>query len=207
MKFNLNLEKVKYLKIVCKDRNDIGHYIKAVAKYIEAREVVACAKFDENLNIATPQDVSLSFICDDGLYKATTQLKSVKKEMPYMIFNLKTPQNLEYQQVREYFRVKMDNNVVLKFEGKTVSCKVYDISANGVRVKLEEKMEIPDNIELDILFSDRCIKTNAQYIRTDDEDGILKASFYYKDISVFDCDILSQKCILKQLEDRRNSLN
>lgn len=206
MKFSINPEKVKYLKIVYKDKNDTEHFTKAVAKHIEDREIVACIKFDDSLNIETPQDISLSFVCNDGLYKATTTLKSVVNAAPYIIFNLKTPENLEYQQIREFFRVKMEGDVILKFEGKTVSSKIYDISANGIRVKIDEDIKIPDNVELDIIFSDKNIKTSAKFVRTDEEDGIIKASFAYQNISELNRDTISQKCILKQLEDKRNSV-
>lgn len=206
MKFNLNAENIKYLKIVYKDKNDVGHITKAAVKRIDEREIMACAKFEDDLYIKTPQEVSLSFVCENGLYKTNTQLKYIENDEPYIFFFLCTPEGVEYQQNREYFRVKMDDNVILSLGEKAVSCKIYDISANGIRLKLNEDIQIPENVKLDILFSSSEVKINAQYIRTDKEDGILKASFSYKDISENIRDIIVQKCIQKQLEDKRKTL-
>lgn len=206
MKFNLEVENIKYLKIVYKDKNDVGHITKAAVKSVSEREIIACAKFEDGLNINTPQDVSLSFVCENGLYKAFSQLKYIENAAPYVLFAIKTPDEIEYRQSREYFRVKMDANVLLSFGNNSVSCKIYDISANGIRLKLNEEIEIPKRVKLDILFADKEVKTDAEYIRTDNEDGILKASFCYKNLAENIRDIISQKCIQKQLIDKRNAL-
>lgn len=206
MKFNLEVENIKYLKIVYKDKNDVGHFTKAAVKSVSEREIIACAKFEDGLNINTPQDVSLSFVCENGLYKSAAQLKFIENSEPYVFFTLKTPEEMEYKQSREYFRVKMDENVILSFGNSSVSCKIYDISANGIRIKLNEEIEIPKRVKLDILFADKDVKTDAEYIRTDNEDGILKASFCYKNLAENIRDIISQKCIQKQLIDKRNAL-
>ena len=206
MRFNLALESIKYLKIGYKDKNDIGHFTKAAVKNIRERDIIASVKFEDGLYINTPQDVSLSFVCENGLYKADAQLKYIENTAPYVIFTLKTPENMEYKQSREYFRVKMDNNVILSFENHSVNCKIYDISANGIRLKLSEEIEIPKKVKLDILFADKDIKTDAEYIRTDNEDGILKASFCYKNLPENLRDIISQKCIQKQLTDKKNAV-
>ena len=206
MKFNLKVENIKYLKIFYKDKNDVGYITKAAVKSVSEREIIACAKFEDGLNINTPQDVSLSFVCENGLYKAESQLKYIKNSASYVLFTIKTPDEIEYRQSREYFRVKMDENVLLSFGNSSVSCKIYDISANGIRLKLNEEIEIPKRVKLDILFADKDVRIDAEYIRTDYEDGILKASFCYKNLAENMRDIISKKCIQKQLIDKRNAL-
>ncbi len=206
MKFNLNLENINYIKIVYNDSDGVGHYAKAVIKRLGEKEIFACMKYEKELRVPLPQEVSISFACDNALYSAKTTLKLVENEDPYVYFTLNTPQELEYQQNREYFRVKMEEDVLLSFAGTVMPCKIYDISANGIRLKLDKDIKIPENVMIDILFSPKNVKTKARFIRTDKEDGIIKASFTFVNISESSRDIISQKCIQKQLNDRRRAL-
>ena len=203
MKFNLNLDNINYIKIVYKDRDENTCCTKAVIKNMSEREIFACAKFEEGLNIQTPQEISLSFVCENGLYRTNTTLKYLEKDAPYIFFGIKTPLGLEYQQNREYFRVRMEEAVILTFDKTSVPCKVHDISANGIRVVLPKKLELPEEVMLDILFSPKNVRTKAKFIRTDNEDNTLKASFEFVGMSEADMDLISQKCIKKQLEYRR----
>lgn len=203
MQFNLNLENINYVKIIYQDREGGACCVKAALRSLNEREIFACAKFEEGLSIETPQEVTISFICDNGLYRTTTTLKSIENAEPYVFFTLLTPQGIEYQQNREYFRVRMDDNAIVKFNDQTFACKMYDISANGVRLVLDKDLQIPEFVELDMLFADRSIKTKAKYIRTDNEDKIWKASFNFLNISDNDVDYISKKCIQIQLSNRR----
>ena len=203
MKFNLNLDNINYIKIVYKDRDENTCCTKAAIKNMSEREIFACAKFEEGLNIQTPQEISLSFVCENGLYRTNTTLKYLGKDAPYIFFGIKTPLGLEYQQNREYFRVRMEEDVILTIDKTSVPCKVHDISANGIRVVLPKKLELPEEVMLDILFSPKNVKTKAKFIRTDNEDNTLKASFEFVGMSEADMDLISQKCIKKQLEYRR----
>lgn len=206
MKFNLNFENINYIKIVYKNRDDETCCTKAAIKRIGEREIFACAKFDEGINIQTPQDVTLSFICDNGLYRTNTVLKFIEPDEPYVFFTLKTPDELEFQQNREYFRVKLTESAYIIHNGKIIPCKTCDISANGVRLILPEQINDLDEVVIDILFKPKDVRAKAKYVRTDDEDGIIKTSFQFIDLPESDVDIISQKCIQKQLEAKRNIL-
>lgn len=205
MKFNLNFNNINYIKIVYKDNSDKTCCTKAAIKSINERDIFACAKFEDGLHIKTPQDILVSFVCDNGLYRTTTTLKFLESEPPYIFFTMKTPEGLEYQQNREYFRVLMEEDVILGFDGKVIPAKIYDISANGVSLILPDKIEIPDEVYLDLLFKPKNIKTRAKFIRFDNENDKYKASFKFIDIKNADIDLISQKCIQKQLEYKRNS--
>ena len=133
MKFNLNLDNINYIKIVYKDKNDNACCTKAAIKNMSEREIYACAKFEDGLYIEFPQEISLSFVCDNGLYRTNTTLKYVENKNPFVFFYIKTPFGIEYQQNREYFRVRMDEDVIMTFNQTSVACKVHDISANGIR--------------------------------------------------------------------------
>ena len=204
MKFNLNLDNINYIKIVYKDKNNNACCTKAAIKNMSEREIYACAKFEDGLYIKFPQEISLSFVCDNGLYRTNTTLKYVENKNPFVFFYIKTPFGIEYQQNREYFRVRMDEDVIMTFQQTSVACKVHDISANGIRIILPKKINIPEEVTLDILFRPKNVKTKAKLIRIDNEENILKASFEYLEISKNDVDLISQKCIQKQLEYKRN---
>ena len=108
MKFNLNAENVNYLKIIYNDENEFSHCIKTAIKNISTKDIDASAKYDETLHIKYPQKVELHFATDGGLYKAISDLKYAQIKDSYINFIISIPDNMEYQQNREYFRVKCD---------------------------------------------------------------------------------------------------
>ena len=207
MKFNLSLESIKYVKITYKDKEENPCHIKASVKQINEREIIACAKLEEEVFIKTPQEVELDFISETGLYQASADLKYIeRKEEFYLFFILKTPTEVDFQQNREYFRVKKEDKAILKYDNKIITCKIHDISANGVRLTIPEDIGEIEEVFIDMLFQNKNIKTPAKYVRTDEEDGILKYSFTFVDISQADQDAIAQICIQTQLENKRNSI-
>lgn len=210
MNFNLNAENINYVKITYKDKENFAHCIKAAVRLISDYEFLASAKIEENLNIETPQDVTLGIACDNGLYLTKTTLKNVGEEPPFLLFSMKKPENLEYRQNREYFRVKIneDANVIFSDGEKEekISAVTYDLSANGVRIELDEEVSFPETVRLLLFLSQKEIDVQARYVRSDVEDKIIKASFRFVDISEADLDYISRICLAKQLEERRKNL-
>ncbi|MBR1775525.1 PilZ domain-containing protein [bacterium] len=212
MKFNLDIDSINYIKIVFTDKYGHAHYTKAAIKQMGEKEILACAKFQDGLKLNTPQEVTISFVCDNGLYRTKTNLKYISvsyEEDTYVYFTLQTPEGIEYQQNREYFRVKLEENVILFFKQSDLSfqrieCKTHDISANGVRIEFNSPINIPENVQLNILFEKRNIKTNARLIRTETANNLFRAAFKFVNISEQDMDYISQVCIKKQLEYKRN---
>ena len=210
MKFNLSYNNINYIKIIYKDNEGFSHCTKAAIKELNKREIYACAKFDDGLFIRTPQDVELNIAAENGLYKAFTQLLYIKNEAPYVYFMLKTPEDMDYRQSREYFRVKLNENAVISYEENEqivqIPCETYDISANGVRpISDNNSVKFPESVFITIYFPSKTVKTEAKFIRNDNEDDILKTSFYYTNLSEVDSDYISQLCIQKQLEIRRKN--
>ena len=210
MKFNLNTENINYVKITYKDKNDFAHCIKAAIRLMNRYELLVCAKFEEKPDIQLPQEVDLGIACDNGLYKTKTLLKKIEEEKEYLIFSMKIPEEMEYQQKREYFRVKLheDANIIYQSDEQDIklSSITYDISANGVRIELDEIIDFPENVRLWLFLPQKTIDVEAQYIRSDEEDQIIKASFRFLNISPSDLDYISQLCLQKQLEERRKNL-
>ena len=210
MKFNLNTENINYVKITYKDKNDFAHCIKAAVRLITEHELLACIKIEEMPDVSTPQEVYIGIACENGLYKAKTILNKIEEEPPYLLFSMKKPEETEYQQKREYFRVKLQEDVSIVYttneQETTYSAVTYDISANGVRVELDKQMDFPEEVRLMLFLPQKTIDVQAKYIRSDDEDQILKASFRFVNIPQSDLDYISQVCLRRQLEERRKNL-
>lgn len=210
MKFNLNLEDIKYIKILYKNYNENPCTVKAAMKSVNEREIIACAKFDDGLKVETPQEVTLSVVCNDGLYRTKTKLKSVDNEDPYIFFALETPQGLEYQQNREYFRVPAQYSCVytISTEDKIKEFKTHtlDISANGISIFMPVHEISNEESAIEIAFNDITIASRIKYVRSEKVEGGYKLSFTYTAISNLDRDFISQVCIKKQLEQKRNSI-
>lgn len=209
MKFDLNSENINYIKLTYKDKDGFTHCIKSAIRYINDIDILASAKFEENINIELPQEIDLGIACDNGLYKAKTTLKSIQQEHPYILFTLKKPSDMEYQQKREFFRVKLQENANIIFEENeqeiNLSAITYDISANGVRIELDKHFAFPEKVRILLFLPQKIIDVKAKYIRTDEEDNIIKASFQFDHIAQQDLDYISQICIKKQIEERRKS--
>ena len=210
MKIDLTSANINYLKITYRDNDDFSHCIKAAVRYINDFEIVASAKFDEYPKIQTPQDVELGIACDNGLYKANTRLLNTTQDNSYTVFSLKIPEDIDFQQNREFFRVKLheDANIAYEENGelKQVSAITYDISANGVRIELDNNFDFPETVKIVLFLAQKTIEAKAKYIRTDNEDNVIKASFRFENIAQSDLDYISQICLQKQLEERRKNL-
>jgi len=207
MKFDLNTENINYVKITYKDKNNFAHCIKTAIKFIGEYELLTCIKTEDSLNINIPQEVILGIACDNGLYKTKTTLKKIEEDDGYTLLSMLKPEEMEYQQKREYFRVKLRENVniLYKIDGKEhkLSAITYDISANGVRIELDSQIDFSEYVVISLYLPKKEIKVQAKYIRSDDEDQIIKAAFQFINLSQSDLDYISQICLCKQLEERR----
>ena len=210
MKFNLSLENIKYIKISYKDLDNDPCTVKAAIKKMDDREIIACAKFDEDLELKTPQEIVLSIVCNEGLYKTKTLLKKIENDAPYIFFIIAPPEGLEYLQNREYFRVKGEYNciynVVKNNEIKRIPCKTKNISANGVSIELPSHIMSEEDSVLEISIGGNTVTPKARYVRSEKHGSNYLLSFTYIQISEADRDIISKTCIQKQLEQKRNSI-
>ena len=207
MKFNIDLNSVKYIKINYKDSNENSCFTKAALKKVNDREILACRRFEDGLMVETPQEVTLSIVCNDGLYRTKTVLKSAENDEPYTFFILETPSGIEYQQNREYFRVALNYDCIYTtssyYETKQIKVQTYDISANGISLIFPIHEVSVENAKLYLKINDREIETRLKFIRSEKSDDGYKFSFMFSKISVSDQDFISQLCIKKQLEQRR----
>lgn len=208
MRFNLKLEEIKYLKILYTDIYDEICDLKVAIKKIDEREIFACAKTNTELNIETPQEIMLSIVCTDGLYRTKAKLKSINNEDPYTFIYIETPQGIEYQQNREYFRVKANYNCFYIPDENSAGFEVIsnDISANGISLIMPNHIISENASKLLIEINKREIETLVKYIRSEKVENGYKISFTFSKISENDRDFISQVCIKNQLAQRRNTL-
>ena len=216
MKFNLKSDEIDYVKILYKDNYGFSRIAKAFIKNISEYDIYACIKKDDFEKIPSPQEISAGFACKDGLYKSKTTLKYTKYEEPYLYFSIQTPDEVDYQQNREYFRVNIDKEVTIYYETEdgeaVINCTTYDISANGVRVMLEKETKFPQEVFVEIKLDKKTVRTKAKYVRTEIEEGQIKAAFIFSAFSFLnleqaDLDYISRVCLQKQIADKRNSMD
>ena len=209
MKFNLKIEDIKYIKITYKDSSDNLLSLKAGVKKIDFNKIISTAKYEEDLYVKTPQKITIDFVCKDGLYKGESDLLLISKEEPYIFVSTTIPDEIEYFQNREYFRVpaiydciySVNNDEIQTFRAKTV-----DISANGVNIFLYENIIPEKDAYLTLLINEKEIRTRISYVRSVQVENGYNLSFYFSQISVQDRDLISQECIKKQLELKRKSI-
>lgn len=208
MKFNLSVESIKYVKILYANSDGCPVSVKAAIKKADENELVTCIKQEEALELQTPQTVTLSIICAEGLYRTKTVLKSCLFNGIYNIFCLETPSNLEFQQNREYFRVLGNYKCVyyVNNNGQTAAfdSETADISANGVSIILPVHVFSEEDSEIELMIEERLITAKIAYVRSEKLDNGYKLSFKFTEISNKDKDYISQVCIKKQLEEKRN---
>lgn len=208
MKFNLSIDNINYVKILYANKEGNPVSVKAAIKKIGEREIIVCLKYEDDLNIKTPQPITLSIVCSEGLYRTRSILKSYSCEAPYVFLYIETPESLEYQQNREYFRIPVSYNCAyyVKNNGQpaTFTTTTADISANGVSIILPVHVFSEEDAEIEMMVEERLVPAKIQYIRSEKIADGYKLSFKYTDISDKDKDYISQVCIKKQLEDKRN---
>ena len=210
MKFNLDLDEIKYIKISYKDVLNETHSMKAAIKSVNDREITACTKFEDGLDIETPQEITLSIVNKDGLYKTKTILKSFENDEPYIFFFLSTPNGLEYQQNREYFRVPINLDCVYSVhqydEVIRINATTINLSANGICINIPNLVVAEQDAYISFSAQNKKIEVKLKYIRSEKTNTGYSASFAFINLSETDRDLISQICIKKQLEQKRSSL-
>lgn len=203
MKFDLDIDKIEYLKILLKKDNN--YFLqKAMINTITDTELVASFSVTEKFNIEYPQNVRLSIVAVNGMYYADTILKAARKEISSYLIFLQKPKEIEYRQKRDFFRINSKETAILKFNGKIIDCFTENVSASGVCLRLSSQIEIPDEVYLELYFKDIRICTKAKLIRVErcNVREVL-AAFTFVNMSTQDEDLISKFCIQKQLELKR----
>ena len=202
MKLNFNLEDINYLKLDYAN-NEMTETIKLALKEKRENEFVATFPIIDIDNIKTPQTVSLSFICHDGLYKTTTTLNKVYNEDGFTYFEIKNPETLDYQQNREYYRILAEYDCIYTIDTdngiESYNAVTYDISAGGVSIVLNENAITKHESAITILMPDGEIRSHLKFIRCEIFEDQFKLSFEFTDLTEKDYARLAELCVHKQL--------
>ena len=83
---------------------------------------------------------------------------------------------------------------------------MVDISANGVSIELPTHSISEGASEIEIGVKSKIILAKIRYVRSEKTNDGYRISFAYTKISEQDRDFISQVCLQKQLEQRRNSI-
>lgn len=199
----LNIDKkVEYIKIIA----DGGKSCYTSAKYQVGEDtLVISVDVDDKIYMRTPQKVLLCCITNDAIYKAETELLVLQYSNYRAEFITKIPEKFEKQQERKFFRVKIDKQVTIHYQDegvqKTTVCRTDDLSAGGVRVILKEKLNIADNVKLDIVFDNKTLFLEAKTIKLFYGGNSPQVSFEFINLSEKDLDYISSVCFKKQLAD------
>jgi len=210
MNFNLSIENIKYVKVLYANPEGNPISVRTALRRIDEREIIVCFKAEDGKDfvLQTPQQVTTSIVCTEGLYRTKTTLKSYSCEPPYISFFLETPASLEYQQNREYFRIPARYNCVYYVDNNgqpsAFDARTADISANGVSIILPVHIFSEEDAEIEMMVEEKLVPAKIRYIRSEKTEDGYKLSFKYTEISNRDKDYISQVCIKKQLADKRN---
>ena len=201
MKLNFNLEDISYLKLDFENSN--WGTLKLALKEKRENEFVAVSPKQEGLVIETPQKISLSFVCSDGLYKTSSILNEVYEKDDFIYFIIKNPETLDYQQNREYYRILLDYDCIYTMETddgiESFNAVTYDISAGGVSIITSEKRIPTHETSIVIFMPERDLKSHLKFVRCETYNDDYKLSFIFTDLSEKDYEMLSALCVNKQI--------
>ena len=210
MKFNIKLERVNYIKIFLNDEQDDSSVIKCGIRKIENKEIIAFTKSNDNLKELVQKPVKVIFVCDDGVYSVKTRVKKIEKAEPYLILIIEEPEEMDFEQKREFFRVQTSIDCVCETSvegyGAKYLGKILNLSANGVSVLFENYFIVNKTCEISFTLENKRFTLNASYVRSENYEGGYKIAFSFMKVSESDKDFISRVCLQKQLENKRKNL-
>lgn len=202
MKLHFNLEDIQYIKLYCINN---GHpdTIKLALKEKKEFSFTATAPANEDFLIETPQKVSISFVCNDGLYKTTTTIEEIIYEGNSLTFEIANPESLDFQQNREYYRVLAEYDCIYTIDTgddvESYNATTYDLSAGGVSIITQTNIIPTRETSIIICMPTGDLKAHLKFVRCEAWEDDYKMSFVFTDLTDKDYETLSKLCINKQL--------
>ena len=204
MKFKLKEEHIKYIEI-CHDST----IIRAEVKSIDEEKILLYAKYNADYLRLKMQEVIVNFICIDGLYRIKSVLRGFEKAEPYLVFVLKTPVEMSFEQKRNYFRIEASNGCICETNiGGAISQYsgvMTNLSANGVCAIFSKYFITDGNCVFKFKLENKEFSLKSKYVRSESYNNSYKVSFTFTDISESDKDFISKICLQKQLENKRKN--
>lgn len=174
-------------------------------KYANKGVVTAVSASDFTLELEyEPEHILLNTYCE--FYTQTKHGKlyfdSFAKSINGKTLVIASPAKHKFLQRRQYTRIKYMHDLEMKYDGKAYRIKTLDISAGGMKIHTEEKIDIEGNYEISLPISDASsVNCTFQPIRIEksDESGYtVSGQFIYN--TNHDKMVLTQFCAKRNVE-------
>lgn len=133
--------------------------------------------------------------------KGQLYFETIVKEVNDNIISMWFPINYKYLQRREFTRVQIEKEVILKNNNEQINAKIIDISAGGLKVKTIGQLELLKTYNLNVDIENKQINCTFEPIRIEALDGYFISSGRFKDLNNYDRVSLVQYCFMKQIEN------
>lgn len=143
------------------------------------------------------ESVELFNVTSKGQLYFETIVKEVKDDIVSMWF----PISCRYLQRREYSRINMDEEIVLKKDEKDIAAKIIDISAGGLKIITNNQLELLAKYSLSIDIDGETTKCLFEPIRIEADGEKYISSGRFINITSHDRIALVQYCFRKQIEN------
>ncbi|MBQ3640389.1 PilZ domain-containing protein [bacterium] len=110
------------------------------------------------------------------------------------------PITYKYLQRREYSRIVVDKDIILKDSKNSIKAKIVDISPGGIKVITPSQLNLLNQYEINIVLDSNTINCKFEPIRMEYFEGEFVSSGRFSSISNYDRITLFQYCCGKQIE-------
>lgn len=154
-------------------------------------------KLDVKGKYEIDESVELFAMTQNGQLYFETIVKDVKDDIVSMWF----PINYKYLQRREYSRINLNKEVVLKKGRKKIVAKIVDLSAGGFKVVTSEQLDLLTEYSFSIDIDNEAASCTFEPIRIELNGNNFVSSGRFNNISSHDRIALVQYCFRKQIEN------
>lgn len=154
-------------------------------------------KLDVKGKYEIDESVELFAMTQNGQLYFETIVKDVKDDIVSMWF----PINYKYLQRREYSRINLNKEVILKKGRKKVVAKIVDLSAGGFKVVTSEQLDLLTEYSFSIDIDNETASCTFEPIRIELNGNNFVSSGRFNNISSHDRIALVQYCFRKQIEN------
>ena len=154
-------------------------------------------KLDVKGKYEIDESVELFAMTQNGQLYFETIVKDVKDDIVSMWF----PINYKYLQRREYSRINLNKEVILKKGRKKIVAKIVDLSAGGFKVVTSEQLDLLTEYSFSIDIDNETASCTSEPIRIELNGNNFVSSGRFNNISSHDRIALVQYCFRKQIEN------
>ena len=215
--YNLaDLSNLKYVKVAYTGLDNKSHEVVTDVQQLGEELISVYFRYKAKFDIKYPQQVTVKFITDGGMFVAESLLQEIKKSDSYVYFTIMPPAKMIKRQERKYYRIQLKRACVLVATDKSgnSSCfmsRLVDISAGGVLIHKLESMYNSDIVSINpqdykrfniVLFLDieTVLKLTARFVRQEKNDVSYRYAFEFTEIQQKDVDTISKYVTKEQVE-------